>query len=169
MYIIRFNKRSFIIGIGLNGVSQVAQVVKNPPANAGAMGDADSILGWEDPLEEEMATHSSILAWRIPWTGEPGRLQSKGSQTVRHNWAIEHKDNAWWPLKVKAWAVQSYPTLCDPMDCSPLDSSVHEILQEFLEWVAIPFTWGSSLSRDQTLVSCIAGRFFTIWACREAL
>ena len=54
------------------------------------------------------------------------------------------------------------------MDCSPLDSSVHEILQEFLEWVAIPFTWGSSLSRDQTLVSCIAGRFFTIWACREA-
>ena len=45
MYIIRFNKRGFIIGIGLNGVSQVAQVVKNPPANAGAMGDEDSILG----------------------------------------------------------------------------------------------------------------------------
>ena len=42
-------------------------------------------LGQEDPLEEGMATHSSILAWRIPWTEEPGRLQSMGSQKVRHN------------------------------------------------------------------------------------
>ena len=41
-------------------------------------------LGGEDPLEEEMATHSSILAWRIPWTEEPGGLQSMGSQRVRH-------------------------------------------------------------------------------------
>ena len=42
-------------------------------------------LGPEDPLEKEMATHSSILAWRIPWTEEPGRLQSMGSQRVGHN------------------------------------------------------------------------------------
>ena len=42
-------------------------------------------LGWEDPLEEEMATHSSILAWRILWTQEPGRPQFMGSQRVRHN------------------------------------------------------------------------------------
>ena len=41
-------------------------------------------LGWEDPLEEETATHSRILAWKIPWTEEPGRLQSMGSQRVRH-------------------------------------------------------------------------------------
>ena len=41
-------------------------------------------LGWEDPLEKEMATHSSILAWRIPLTEEPGRLQSTGSQRVGH-------------------------------------------------------------------------------------
>ena len=41
-------------------------------------------LGWEDPLEKEMVTHSSILAWRIPWTEEPGRLQSTGSQRVGH-------------------------------------------------------------------------------------
>ena len=41
-------------------------------------------LGWEDPLEKEMATHSSILAWKIPWTEEPCRLQSMGSQRVRH-------------------------------------------------------------------------------------
>ena len=42
-------------------------------------------LRWEDPLEKEMATHSSILAWRIPWTEEPGGLQSIGSQGVRHD------------------------------------------------------------------------------------
>ena len=41
-------------------------------------------LGWEDPLKKEMATHSSILAWRIPWTEEPGRLQSVGWQRVRY-------------------------------------------------------------------------------------
>ena len=44
-------------------------------------------LGWEDPLEKEMATHSSTLAWKIPWTEEPGRLQSVGSQRVVHDWA----------------------------------------------------------------------------------
>ena len=42
-------------------------------------------LGQEDPLEKEMATHSSILAWKMPWMEEPGRLQSMGSQRVRHN------------------------------------------------------------------------------------
>ena len=44
-------------------------------------------LGWEDPLEKGMANHSSILAWRIPCTEKPGRLQSMGSQGVRHDWA----------------------------------------------------------------------------------
>ena len=44
-------------------------------------------VGREDPLEKGMATHASILAWRIPWTEEPGRLQSLGSQRVRHNWS----------------------------------------------------------------------------------
>ena len=44
-------------------------------------------LGWEDPLEKEMAIHSSTLAWKTPWTEEPDRLQSMGSQRVRHNWA----------------------------------------------------------------------------------
>ena len=47
-------------------------------------------LGGEDPLEEGMATHSSILAWRIPWTEEPGGLQSMGSQRVGHDWATKH-------------------------------------------------------------------------------
>ena len=52
-------------------------VVKNPLTSAG---DPDSVPGWENLLEEEMTTHSSILAWEIPWTEEPARLQSIGSQ-----------------------------------------------------------------------------------------
>ena len=48
--------------------------------------NSGSILGWEDPLEEGMATHSSIPAWRIPWTEEPSRLQSIGLQRVKHYW-----------------------------------------------------------------------------------
>ena len=55
--------------------------VKNSTANAGDIRDA----GQEDPLEEGMATHSSILAWRIPWTEEPGGLQSMGSRGVGHD------------------------------------------------------------------------------------
>ena len=55
-----------------------AQTVKNPPAMRETWVGS---LGWEDPLEEGMATHSSILAWRIPWTEEPGRLQSMGLQS----------------------------------------------------------------------------------------
>ena len=57
-------------------------VVKNLPASAG---DVGSIPGLEDPLEKEVATHTSILAWKIPWTEDPGRLQSTGSKRVRHN------------------------------------------------------------------------------------
>ena len=66
-------------------VSQVVLGVKNLPANAGDVRDVGSILGWQDPLEEGMATHSSILAWRIPWTEEPGGLQSTGLQRVRQD------------------------------------------------------------------------------------
>ena len=54
-------------------------------ASACNVGDPGSIPGWEDPLEKEMATNSSILAWRIPWTEEPGRLQSMGLQRVEHD------------------------------------------------------------------------------------
>ena len=60
-------------------------MVKNPPANAGDVRDRVRSLGQEDPLEKGMATHSSIIAWRIPWTEEPGGLQSIGSQRVEHD------------------------------------------------------------------------------------
>ena len=65
--------------------SQTVLVVKNPPANARDVETRVQSLGWEDPLEEGMATHSSTLAWRIPWTEEPGGLQSMGSQRVEDN------------------------------------------------------------------------------------
>ena len=71
---------------------------------------------------------------------------------------------------LKVLAAQLYPTLCDHMDCSPPGSSVHGIIQSrILEWGAISFSRGSSQTRYQTQVSCIAGKFFTIWATREAL
>ena len=60
-------------------------MVKNLPANAGDAREKVQPLGQEDPLEGGMATHSSILAWKIPQTEQPGRLQSRGSQRVGHN------------------------------------------------------------------------------------
>ena len=60
----------------------VAQLVNNLPARQEILVQS---LGWEDPLEKRTSTHSSILAWRSPWTEEPGRLQSTGSQRVRYD------------------------------------------------------------------------------------
>ena len=68
-----------------NWASLVAQTVKRLPA---MLETQVRSLGQEDPLEKEMATHSSTLAWKIPWTEEPGRLQSMGSQRVGHDLAI---------------------------------------------------------------------------------
>ena len=65
--------------------SLMAQTVKNLPAIQEPQETRVRSLGWEDPLEENMATHSGILAWRIVWTEEPGRLQSIGLQRVRHD------------------------------------------------------------------------------------
>ena len=56
--------------------------MKHPPVNAG---DVGLISGWKDALEKEMAAHSSIVAWKIPWTEEPGRVQFMGLQRVRHD------------------------------------------------------------------------------------
>ena len=74
----------------MNKTSLVAQMVKNLPA----MQDTQvRSLGQEDPLEKEMATHSSIFAWEIPWTEEPGRLQFLGMQRVRHDLATKQQMN----------------------------------------------------------------------------
>ena len=75
---------SLLYGPLSHQASLMAQTVKNLPA----MWETRVwSLGREDPLEKEMATHSSILTWKIPWTEEPGRLQSMGSKRVGHDWA----------------------------------------------------------------------------------
>ena len=121
-------------------------------------------LGWEDPLKKEMATHSSILVWEIPWTGEPGQLQSMGLQSrTQLMWLSMHaqliynvlltstgqQSDSVIHMCVHARSLQLYPTLCHPMECSPPDSSVHGFLQaRILEWVAMTFSRGSSPPRD---------------------
>ena len=130
------------------------------------------------PLEKEMATHSSSLAWEIPWTEEPGRLQFMGSQRVRHDWVTEHIEpllpffasilHLQVPLPphfISASVAHSSPTLCDPMDYIPPCSLVHRILLARTQaWVPISLSRGSPQPRDWTWVSCITGRFFTVWA-----
>ena len=77
-------------------------VVKSLPANAG-----DTVSGSGRSLEKEMATHSSILAWEILWTEEPGELQSMGPQRVGHNWRNDAKSETpvLWPPHVKSWLI----------------------------------------------------------------
>ena len=111
-------------------------------------------LGWKDPLEKEMATHSSILAWRIPWMEKPGGLQSTGSQRVRHDWATS-LSQSYNHVSVSHSVV---PNSLWPHGLQP---SVHEIFQVIiLEWVTISFSnawkWKvkvKSLSRVQLFVT----------------
>ena len=85
----------------------MAQTVKNLPAMQETWVQS---LGWEDPLEEDMATHSSILAWRIPWTEEPGGLQSMGLQRVRHEDTTERLSTEF------LWKLSSKESACSAAD-----------------------------------------------------
>ena len=71
-----------VLGMSMVPSSLVAQLVENLPA---VQETQVRFLVWEDPLEKEIASHSNVLAWRIPWMEEPGRLQSMGSQRVGHS------------------------------------------------------------------------------------
>ena len=82
-----YSGRSLPFLRGETGSSLVAQMVKNLPAMQETWVQS---LGWEDLLEKGMVTHSSILAWRIPWTEEPVRLQFMGWQRIGHDWAHVH-------------------------------------------------------------------------------
>ena len=82
-------------------------------------------LGQKDPLEEGMATHSSVFVWRIAWTEEPGRLQSLGLQRVGNDLATKHNAAA---AAAAAKSLQSCPTLCAPIDGSPSGSPIPGIL-----------------------------------------
>ena len=95
-------------------------------------------LGWEDPLEKEIVTHSSILAWRIPWTEEPGRLQSTGSQRVGHNWATSpHFKSSGETRCLNAWVwVISAPTLWAVCYLQWNVLSLH-----YWNWITVLKTW----------------------------
>ena len=89
LHIVRiyYRVQKLAYNIFLEGASLVAQLVKNPPEMWETWVWS---LDWDDPLEEGMATHSSILAWRIPWAEESGGLQSMESHRVGHDWVTKH-------------------------------------------------------------------------------
>ena len=150
-------------------------------------------LGQEDRPEKGMATHSSILVWRIPWTEKPGRLQYMGLQIVGHDWVTNtftstimkwsesHSvvSDSLWPRILQASGAGSLSLLQGIFPTEGLNPGLphcrwilywlsHKWSPRILEWVAYPFSRGSSWPRNRTGVSCIAGRFFTNWAVREA-
>ena len=125
----------------------VAQTVKRLPAVRETRVQS---LDWEDPLEKEMATHSSTLAWKIPWTEEPGRLQSMGLQRVGHDWATSLSlffqcsiiGLSWW-LSSKEWSAMQ--ETCGRCGFGPW---VKKILWG-RNWQPIPVFWpGNSMDRE---------------------
>ena len=120
------------------------------------------------PGKGDRVTEWVISSFTMLWlaadeeTGRCRRIeldQSLGSQRPGAMWS-------WLPACLLRCS--AYPTLCDTMNCSPPGSPVRGIPQaRILEWVAIPFSRGSSRSRNPTRISCSAGRFFTVWATRE--
>ena len=157
-------------------------------------------LGRENLLEKEVATHSSILAWKIPWMEEPGRPQSMGLQRVGHDWATSPNKKVGltkflkillsmekkWKSPYSPWNSPGQNTgvgslsllqgIFPTQGSNPGLPHCRQILYpvepqgslRILEWVAYPFSSGSSWPRNRTGVSCIAGGFFTNWAIREA-
>ena len=111
--------------------SLVAQMVKNLPAMQETWFWS---LGWEDSLEKGMSTHSSILVWRIPWTEEPGRLQSMGLQRVVHDWTINtlthrhtdthtHRVSLWGLCFIRKSAGNPFPTANEIQTVIPIFKS----------------------------------------------
>ena len=117
-------------------------------------------------------SHMRLLGWRVSPVLGPWLLLSCWSSREMMSQCL------WQPLthlclkwkESESEVAQLCPTVCDPVDCSPLSSSIHGILQaRILEWVAISFPRVFSQPRDQTQVSCIAGRCFNLWATRGVL
>ena len=120
-----------------------------------------------DFLEKEMATHSSTLAWKILWTEEPRSLCSPwGPQRVGHDWAsllsLSLRADFWNLMMLISWSGE-----VSLLGRNSLSCTLGKVLCILL--LAIPFSRGSSQSRSWTQIPCIAGRFFTIWATREAI
>ena len=107
--------------------------VKNPPAMQETQVRS---LGQEDPLEQGMATHSSILAWRIPWTEEPGGLQSMVSQRVGHDWATRQQQQLRAPRDEGEWAlVLILKSSADLVLLNPQERRLEESLENGIQWL----------------------------------
>ena len=137
-------------------------MVKNPPANAGDLRDMSVentrvwSLGQDDPLKEGMATHSSILAGRIPWTEEPGGLWSIGSQTVGHNWSdlaqyrIDPPNNSSYPCSTHSVPGITIPPLKKCIEIRITKFTVSAIFRCTIQWLLIIVTvWPSPLSNPE--------------------
>ena len=138
----------------------VAQVVKNLPA----MQETQVLsLGREDPLENEMTTHSITLAWRIPWTGEPGGLWSIGSQRVGHDWVtfIFHYSKKRWASKV---AVVIKNPLANPGDRRDVAQSLgwEEHLEEGMATHFSILVWRIPIDRGARQTT------YDRWGCKES-
>ena len=142
---------------------------------------AQSCLTLSDPMDYSLPDSSihgifqaRVLEWVAIAFSENAKLNlSKCNHILNASWYSSFQCCRLF-YHVWKWSesevAQSCPTLCNPMDCSLLGSSIHGILQaRILEWVAISFSRRSSQPRNQTQVSCISGRHFTVWATREAL
>ena len=168
------------LSLAAASASLVAQTVKHLPAMQETWVWS---LGWKDPLEKGMTTHSNILAWRIPWTQEPGRLQSMGHKEPDMTERISRTQNAqgWglWPwgeaqspdlllspgqccpiqlflvVCMCAKSIQLCPTLCDPRTAA-CQAPLSMEFSRILEWVAMPSSRGSSRPRDQPYVFYIS-------------
>ena len=120
------------------------------------VGAQDNVTRRESELIQQRSRTSLVVQWlRLCTftTGGTGSIPGGGTKIPQATGVSQN---------------HSCPTFCNPVDCSPLGSSVHGSLQAgILEWVAIPFSRGSSWPRDWTQVSWIVGRFFTVWATRK--
>ena len=134
-------------------------------------------LGWEDPLEECIATHSSILAWRIPM--DRGAWRAKVHRVTKSWTWLKWLSMAWLTTIVIKLLTDYQEKMCgalllhrvqhfaNPWTAAYQAPPSMGILQaRILEWVAMPSSRGSSWPRDRTPVSCIAGGFFTVWATK---
>ena len=132
-------------------------------------------IHWKDRCwsSNTLATSCKELThWKRNWCWERLKAGREGghrgwdgcmASSTQWTWVQANSEVKW------SEVAQSCPTLCDPMDSSLPDSAIHGIFQaRILEWAAISFSRGSSQPRDQTRVSCIADRYFTVWATREA-
>ena len=156
-----------------------AHIIEKERRGGGKDGLRNEMDGWMDVKKEGRRTER-----KERWKRELGRKCSERKKPGSGLWTpsllffLYHTQ--WWS-KVNILVAQLCLTLCDPMNCSPPGSSVHGILPaRTLEWLAIPFSKGSSQPRDQTQVSCIVGdwntfltvqnpgRFFTVWTTGEA-